>query len=108
MKTQKRIHFSFKKLRLLTNPPTGKLVISFILALINTGVSLSIPLVIKEVMEKVATGVSPQLVVGLLSLFAAQMVTSAVSLYLLAQVGQGVVKELRFRVWNKLIKLPIS
>lgn len=108
MNTQKGIHFSFKKLWLLTNPPTGKLLISFILALINTGASLSIPLVIKEVMEKIAAGVSPQLIAGLLSLFAAQMVTSAVSLYLLAQVGQGVVKELRHKVWNKLIKLPVS
>ncbi|MBE2973632.1 ABC transporter ATP-binding protein [Priestia megaterium] len=108
MNTQKGIHFSFKKLWLLTNPPTGKLLISFILALINTGASLSIPLVIKEVMEKIAVGVSPQLIAGLLGLFAAQMVTSAVSLYLLAQVGQGVVKELRHKVWNKLIKLPVS
>jgi ATP-binding cassette, subfamily B, bacterial AbcA/BmrA len=108
MNTQKGIHFSFKKLWLLTNPPTGKLLISFILALINTGASLSIPLVIKEVMEKIAVGVSPQLIAELLGLFAAQMVTSAVSLYLLAQVGQGVVKELRHKVWNKLIKLPVS
>ena len=59
-------------------------------------------------MEKIAVGVSPQLIAGLLGLFAAQMATSAVSLYLLAQVGQGVVKELRHKVWNKLIKLPVS
>src|SRR6478735_3493015 len=69
MNTQKGIHFSFKKLWLLTTPPTGKLLISFILALINTGASLSIPLVIKEVMEKIAIGVSPQLIAGLLVLF---------------------------------------
>ena len=58
MNTQKGIHFSFKKLWLLTNPPTGKLLISFILALINTGASLSIPLVIKEVIGAGDTKVS--------------------------------------------------
>ncbi|TYR81696.1 ABC transporter ATP-binding protein [Priestia megaterium] len=108
MKKKAETNFSFKKLWMLTQPSTVKLVISFFLALVNTAASLSIPLVIKTLMDSIQIGLSPMMITGLIGLFIAQMITSALSLYLLAQVGQGVVKKLRSTLWDKLVKLPIS
>ncbi|MBM7703836.1 ABC transporter ATP-binding protein [Metabacillus iocasae] len=100
--------FQFNKLWMLTRPPIGKLMISLILSLINTATALSIPLLIKQVMDTIRTGLTPSLIGGIIILFLIQMITSAVSLYLLAQVGQGVVRELRTKLWNTLIRLPVS
>ncbi|WP_110113213.1 ABC transporter ATP-binding protein [Bacillus sp. CGMCC 1.16541] len=100
--------FEFRKLWVLTRPPVGKLVISFVLSLINTATALSIPLLIKQLMDTISQGITPQVVGGIIGLFLIQMITSAISLYLLAQVGQGVVRELRTKVWDKLIRLPVS
>ncbi len=103
-----KTNFSFKKLWRLTDPSKGKLSISLLFALVNTGASLVIPLMIKELMDTINSGVSKQMVAALIGLFVIQMITSALSLYLLAQVGQGVVEKLRTTIWDKLVKLPVS
>ncbi|MDT2046407.1 ABC transporter ATP-binding protein [Priestia flexa] len=103
-----KTNFSFKKLWRLTDPSKGKLSISLLFALVNTGASLVIPLMIKELMDTINSGVSKQMVAALVGLFIIQMITSALSLYLLAQVGQGVVEKLRTTIWDKLVKLPVS
>lgn len=103
-----KTNFSFKKLWRLTDPSKGKLSISLLFALVNTGASLVIPLMIKELMDTINSGVSKQMVAALVGLFVIQMITSALSLYLLAQVGQGVVEKLRTTIWDKLVKLPVS
>ncbi|MEE6131925.1 ABC transporter ATP-binding protein [Priestia sp. GS2] len=103
-----KTNFSFKKLWRLTDPSKGKLSISLLFALVNTGASLVIPLMIKDLMDTINSGVSKQMVAALVGLFVIQMITSALSLYLLAQVGQGVVEKLRTTIWDKLVKLPVS
>ncbi len=103
-----KTNFSFKKLWRLTNPSKGKLSVSFVFALANTGASLVIPLLIKELMDTINSGLSKQMIAVLIGLFIIQMITSALSLYLLAQVGQGVVEKLRTTIWDKLVKLPVS
>lgn len=79
-----------------------------VFALANTGASLVIPLLIKELMDTINSGLSKQMIAVLIGLFIIQMITSALSLYLLAQVGQGVVEKLRTTIWDKLVKLPVS
>ncbi|MCM3006249.1 ABC transporter ATP-binding protein [Priestia koreensis] len=100
--------FQFRKLWRLTKPPKGKLGVSLVLSLLNTGVSLAIPIFIKQLMDSFQNGFSPSMIGLIVGLFFVQIASSAVSLFLLAQIGQAVVERLRTKLWNKFIHLPIS
>lgn len=100
--------FSFKKLWNIVDPPLWQLILGMLLAIINTGASLTIPLFIKQVMDAFTTKITPELVFILIALFVLQIVTSAFSLFLLSRVGLQIVRDLRTKAWHKLLRLPIS
>jgi ATP-binding cassette subfamily B protein AbcA/BmrA len=100
--------FQFRKLWTLTNPPMGTFLTALVLSLVNTGISLTIPLFMKQLLDSFSNGLPSGLVLKVIGLFIVQIVTSAFSLYLLAQIGQSVVERLRTAIWQKFIRLPIS
>lgn len=100
--------FQFRKLWTLTSPPLGKFLTALFLSLVNTGISLTIPLFMKQLLDSFSNGLPPDLILKVVLLFVVQIVTSAFSLYLLAQIGQSVVERLRTAIWQKFIRLPIS
>lgn len=100
--------FQFRKLWTLTNPPLGIFLTALFLSLVNTGISLTIPLFMKQLLDSFSNGLPPGLIFKVILLFIVQIVTSAFSLYLLAQIGQSVVERLRTAIWRKFIRLPVS
>ncbi|WP_438503569.1 ABC transporter ATP-binding protein [Ectobacillus ponti] len=100
--------FSLSGLWRVTSPPLGQLVLGLLLSMGNTAVSLAIPLFIKKIMDALAEKLSPSLLAGLIALLLLQVVTSALSLFILARVGQQIVRQLRTKTWRKLLALPVS
>lgn len=100
--------FPFRRLWALTNPPRGLFLTALLLSLVNTGISLTIPLFMRQLLDSFSNGLPSDLIWKVIGLFIIQIVTSAFSLYLLAQIGQTVVERLRTAVWQKFIRLPIS
>src|SRR5699024_9854572 len=77
-------------------------------SLITTAVGLLIPLFTKNLVDNFSVdSLSPSIVILLVVAFIGQAIASGLSIYLLNYVGQHVVAELRARLWNKFVALPI-
>lgn len=99
---------SLKKIWHHTNPPKVRLAIGIILSLLNTSCSLIIPLILKNQVEQLSRSFSVSLLLPLVFLLIIEFITMSVSVYLLASVGQKVVRNLRVKLWEKLLKLKIN
>ncbi len=77
-------------------------------SLITTGISLVIPLIVREAVDGITldllTWQNIVLVIGSIFL---QLLVAAFSSYLLTKFGQYVVAKIREQLWAKMIKLPI-
>ncbi|WP_308634254.1 ABC transporter ATP-binding protein [Paenibacillus silvisoli] len=92
-----------------TRPSTGLIVIAGTLGLIGTLISLVIPLFTKNLVDGFSLShLSWQQIALLGAIFVLQAVASGFSMYLLNAIGQRVVANLRDKLWQKLLKLPIS
>ncbi|RNA66328.1 ABC transporter ATP-binding protein [Alteribacter keqinensis] len=92
-----------------TNPPKWIVAVALLLSLIETGVGLVIPLFTQGVVDQLATGsLGTGLIIGFIVLFIVQAVSTGFSIYLLTYVGEYVVRSLRIRLWNKVLRLPVS
>ncbi|WP_051314627.1 ABC transporter ATP-binding protein [Alteribacter aurantiacus] len=92
-----------------TKPPKWIVAIALFLSLIETGVGLVIPLFTQNVVDQLATGaLDTRLILGFVALFIVQAISTGFSIYLLTYVGEYVVRSLRIRLWNKVLKLPVS
>ncbi|AJY77613.1 multidrug ABC transporter permease [Paenibacillus beijingensis] len=79
------------------------------LSIVSTIVGLIVPMFTKNLVDGFSlTSIGTMQVVMLVAVFLAQALTSALSTYLLARIGQGVVAKLRDRLWRKLLILPVS
>lgn len=93
----------------MTNPPKKMIVLAFLFDLLSTGVSLCIPLIAKKFIDssKVAD-FNYQLVVPLIFFFFLSAITSGVSIYVLNKIGQSIVLNIRKKLLDKLLKLPLK
>ncbi|RXT15266.1 ABC transporter ATP-binding protein [Ammoniphilus sp. CFH 90114] len=90
------------------NPPIGAIVAAGVLSIVSTIAGLIVPFLTKDVVDLVsAQSVNRHLFILLGIAFLIQAVTSGLSLYLLAYVGQLTVARLRKQLWNKILSLPI-
>lgn len=86
-----------------------KLGIAFALSLLSTGGSLAIPLFLKNVVDDFSVEtLTVGVVAGIIVLFVAQALASGYASFLLNEVGQTFVANLRIRLWRKMLALPIS
>ena len=103
---------SIKKFILLLNQlnwPKGRMALAFLLSLFSTGASLAIPLVTKELVDSLtAASFSWRTGLFLFAVFVAQGILGGLSLYLLAFIGETIVADLRMKLWNKVLRLPVS
>ncbi|WP_311766030.1 MULTISPECIES: ABC transporter ATP-binding protein [unclassified Bacillus (in: firmicutes)] len=97
-----------KQMWYYTNPPKAKLIIGIILNLLNTCCSLIIPLLLKEQVELLSKSFSMALLIPLVILIILEFITMSISVFLLASIGQQVVKNLRIKLWDKLLKLKVD
>lgn len=99
----------FFGLILSTRMPKLALTLGLIGSLVTTLFGLAIPLLTKELVDGFsAASISGLLITIIAGVFILQAVIDGVSTYLLALVGQKIVARLREKMWNKLIKLPVS
>ena len=83
--------------------------IGIILSILSSSSSLLIPQLTKNVIDTSEFSTFKTFTIFLLGLmFLAQLFFSAISNYILRYVGEYTVKELRDKIWNHLLYLPIS
>ncbi|SEK96747.1 ATP-binding cassette, subfamily B, AbcA/BmrA [Carnobacterium iners] len=103
---------SIKKFLFLMNQlnwPKGRMALAFLLSLFSTGASLAIPLVTKELVDSLTTAsFNWQTGFFLFAVFVLQGLLGGLSLYLLAYIGETIVADLRIKLWNKVLRLPVS
>lgn len=96
-----------KDLIKITKPPIWALIVGLILSLFGTIAGLIIPLIVKQVIENMSNGISTQFVLTVVIIIAIWILASILSVYLLQYVGIKVVKDLRTKLWHKLLNLPV-
>lgn len=91
------------------NPPKLLFVIGVILSIATTLVGLLLPLLTKKFVDGFSiSSLSKQQIITFAGVLLLQAVSSAFSIYLLSRVGHQVVANVRHRLWNKMIVLPVS
>lgn len=100
--------FWIKKVWNITNPSKSYFILGLFLSIVSGLFSLVIPLLIRDIMDQFSKGVSFDLLSKLFFFLILGMVFTSFSLYLLSKVGEEIVKNLRDKLWNKLLKLPIN
>lgn len=103
---------SFKKFINLiksTNVKKGLFSTGILLTLIGTIGSLIVPLLTQMFIDGFNTDlITAPLVILIIGVFLGSAVIDGISYYMLAKIGQTVVRSLREMVWEKFLKLPVS
>lgn len=109
LKTDTKISNNFIQLIKDTKPSIWMISIAVFLSVINTLVGLVIPLVTKTLVDTLSfTNIDYRIILLLIVAFVGQAVAGGVSVYLLSVIGQHIVAQLRVRLWDKLIVLPVA
>ncbi|UOE55898.1 ABC transporter ATP-binding protein/permease [Bacillus sp. CMF12] len=99
----------FISLILSTKIPKTALIIGLTASILTTLTGLLVPLLTKNLVDGFSVeSLSVPLMAGIGAAFIVQAIISGISIYLLSYVGQKVVARLRYRMWMKLIRLPVS
>lgn len=96
---------------LLKQGKLNKSLIAFalILGLIESGAGLIIPLFAKDFIDLLAHGgMKWQQIFWLLSAFLVQTAAGGISFYLMSYAGEALVAQIRSRLWNHILHLPVS
>lgn len=92
-----------------TKPSKWRLIAALLLSVLSTFGGLVIPLFTKDLVNSFTlASINYMTIVILAVAFVLQAVAGGFSIYLLNYIGQGVVAELRKRLWEKYLRLPIS
>lgn len=79
-----------------------------IFSLIGTIASLFVPLLIKDVISDFSNGFDILKITYLIMLIIMELICTFFSLYILAKVGESVIKHIRQKLWDKSLKLPMN
>ena len=103
---------SFKKFIMLiksTNVKKGLFFTGVFLTLIGTAGSLIVPLLTQMFIDGFNTDlITAPLAALIIGIFLISAIIDGISYYMLAKIGQTVVKSLREMVWDKFLRLPVS
>lgn len=97
-----------KDLIKITKPPIWALIVGLILSLFGTISGLIIPLIVKQVIENMSSNIYTKFILPSVIIVALWILSSILSVYLLQYVGIKVVKDLRTKLWHKLLNLPVK
>ncbi|MBE7099940.1 MULTISPECIES: ABC transporter ATP-binding protein [Bacillus cereus group] len=90
-------------------PAKWLLVLAMVLVIIETCLSLAVPLVTKKFIDGMTLDqISTKIIAVLICVFVAQLIMSGLALYTMNFVGQSVVLALREKTWQQILHLPIS
>ncbi|MEK3936742.1 ABC transporter ATP-binding protein [Sporosarcina sp. FSL W7-1349] len=88
--------------------PIGVAVVALLLSLMETAAGLVIPLITRDLVDTLSSALFNWKTAALLFvIFIIQAVTGGVSYYLLTYIGETIVADLRSRLWNKVLRLPV-
>ena len=83
-------------------------IVGMVLTLFGTIGSLIVPLLTQQFIDGYSpTSISGMLIGIIIGVFLMSAILDGVSYYILAYIGQTIIKGLRERVWHKFLKLPI-
>ncbi|MCM3736964.1 ABC transporter ATP-binding protein/permease [Bacillus cytotoxicus] len=99
---------SFREIWRIANPSKKLFMTGLIFSIFSTIAGLCIPLFIKNLMESFSKGLSFSVLATIVVLLLLEFSSSAISLYVLSRVGEGIIRTIREKVWVKLLKLPVS
>ncbi|TCZ76597.1 ABC transporter ATP-binding protein [Paenibacillus albiflavus] len=92
-----------------TKPSKLLLITALLLSISSTAVSLIIPMFTKNLVDGfTVSSMEPMQIVLLALAFVVQAIAGGLSIYMLNVLGQRVVANLRDRLWQKLLVLPVS
>uniref|UniRef100_UPI003857780F ABC transporter ATP-binding protein n=1 Tax=Bacillus wiedmannii TaxID=1890302 RepID=UPI003857780F len=90
-------------------PAKWLLVLAMVLVIIETCLSLAVPLVTKKFIDGMTLDqISTKIIAVLICVFVTQLIMSGLALYTMNFVGQSVVLALREKTWQQILHLPIS
>ncbi|WP_088006121.1 ABC transporter ATP-binding protein [Indiicoccus explosivorum] len=88
--------------------PAAVTAAALLLALISTAIGLAIPLVTQRLVDTLsAADLDWRLFGVLLAVFLLQAVAGGVSYYMLTYIGESIVADLRERLWQHVLRLPV-
>lgn len=88
--------------------PIGVTIIALILSLAETVTGLIVPLITKDLVDTLESALFNWKTAALLfAIFIVQAVAGGMSYYLLTYIGETVVADLRGKLWNKVLRLPV-
>ena len=92
-----------------TYRPSGWLMsIAFILSIIQTGLSLMVPLIARNLIDTLVTDKFNIYTVSILIfVFLSQVVLSGISLYMMIFIGEKIILGLREDLWGRVMKFPL-
>ncbi|WP_396021736.1 ABC transporter ATP-binding protein [Bacillus cereus group sp. BfR-BA-01380] len=90
-------------------PAKWLLALAMVLVIIETCLSLAVPLVTKKFIDGMTLEqISTKMIAILICVFVTQLIMSGLALYTMNFVGQSVVLALREKTWKQILHLPIS
>ncbi|APX71149.1 ABC transporter ATP-binding protein/permease [Companilactobacillus allii] len=99
----------FLKLINSVNPKKGIFVLGLLLSLVTSGASLIVPQITKGLVDTTKlTHMNNKLIIILIIAFAIQLGFGTIGGFLLRYTGESAVMTLRKKLWNHLLKLPVS
>lgn len=98
----------FKKISNNVIYPKKLFITGLFLSLLSTATTLSLPLIIKNIISDFNTITNTNLIIIAVILILLNVICSFFAFYTLSKVGEIIVKEIRSKLWNKSLNLPIS
>ena len=93
-------------------PYRGPMCLALVLTSLAALCNLPVPLLVQELIDRVVTrgqwGMLPLFAVGLLAVFVVQALLSLANGLLIGRIGQGVVRDLRHQLYDRLQRLSLS
>lgn len=85
------------------------LIIAILLSALSSGAGLLIPLATQNMVDDFANNfLNKEIILLMAGLFVVNAIFSGISIYLLTFLGQRTTENLRFKLWKKMIFLPVS
>ncbi|MGM0867604.1 MAG: ABC transporter ATP-binding protein [Bacillota bacterium] len=90
--------------------PSGWILgIAFLLSIIQTGVSLMVPLIAMDLVDLLVTNDFDILILfGLILVFILQVSLSGISLFMMIYIGEKIIVLIREDLWRRVVKFPVK
>ncbi|WP_332647671.1 ABC transporter ATP-binding protein [Lysinibacillus sp. 54212] len=99
----------FMKLIKSSNPPKWIIFFAIVLGLVETAAGLLVPLFTMDLVDQLASAnfkISFMLLLG--GLLIIQTIFSGLSFYFMTYIGESIVSSIRSRLWQHVLRLPVS